>query len=72
VDQWDTGIKTFESVCFREFQDYKEIPSFIYYALEGQPNAVLRLEMLATVPKEVLSIKNRERGSCSKEQWVKE
>ena len=48
IHQWDITTKTFESVYFREFNEYTEIPERVYNGLVKEPNTVLRLRMLGT------------------------
>ena len=54
--QWSNKYQDFEPVYFREFVDWQEIPEKVYRGLEKQSNAVLRLEMLRTVPRRELNV----------------
>ena len=54
VQQWDEKYDKFEPIHFRMFQEYTEIPKKVFEGLLQEKNHVLRLEMLRSVPLEVL------------------
>jgi len=51
---WDDETITFQPIYFREYNVWFQIPQDIYDALKKQKNAVLRLEMLRTIPANVI------------------